>query len=567
MFRSIAVVCAIALAPHFAGAEDFLGKTSFEWLQTLESKKWQDRRDAAFALGKLHSTAAIEKLVDTVRRDSSGQVREAAAFALGEISHNSGSGRADLSKALIAALSDANPQVRRSAAVALGYIGDPSAIQPLSRSFSDGRNRDQPTVRRSIAWSLAHLGPDAIPTLRQALRDRSPLVQRDAAALKEAIDNGILTPADVRPLRSELLKCCRTENREVRKKALQVLARILDEQDKDAIPTLRRVIQEKGAYNDREVKLNAAFALANMGQAAGDAVPVLRSALARGQIQERRQAAAALGNFGEEAASAVGDLITALNVVDDKVRENAAIALGGIGEKAASAVPKLVKMVARNTETETARAAAADALSEIGLVKAAIDGVPTLTRVLADPESPPAVRERIMWALRVHKRALAKMPIVLDTFRKVLTEKPSIKLWDKNRDFTLDAGERSRANEDVKMVRYDCAYMLAMLKEAETSKLAMDVLLEWLRDEGTEIFTGTDVKTGGSSVESGSGKTTVEQMGKGDARVMVAQALRVIGPKRIKARRDIVDQLRRLAANRQIDSELRVQAKRLLDSL
>src|SRR5262249_43159808 len=88
MSRSLLLTLLVAgplLAAH--APERFLGKTADQWRQALESPEADERRRAAFALGKLGARAGgvVPALKQRLQADADARVRESAAFANGEI--------------------------------------------------------------------------------------------------------------------------------------------------------------------------------------------------------------------------------------------------------------------------------------------------------------------------------------------------------------------------------------------------------------------------------------------------------------------------------------------------
>src|SRR6185436_17315725 len=195
---------------------------------------------------------------------------------------------------------------------------------------------------------------------------------------------------------------------EVRKKALLALVSIVrptDEKSKSITAPLQKAVLD----GDEEVRRGAAFALCNIGgAAAAPALDVLMETLRDGDVEAKRQAAAAFGNIRAAAERAVPQLVASLRDADAELRGNAALALGFIGRKAEAAVAPLVALVVERREPAALRANAAVALSKIGDVPAAAAAVPKLLAVVSDPADNGRVRERAMWALRVHNANLRK---------------------------------------------------------------------------------------------------------------------------------------------------------------
>jgi HEAT repeat protein len=522
-------------------AQSFLGKSTLTWTQELERPEESARRNAAYALGKLGSQAAqsIPNLLERLQKDSSPKVREAAAFALGEIGRESINAAANqkLVPVLANALKDENSLVRRSAAFALGNLGNDAAaaLDALDSAMSD----PVPAVRQNVAWALGKLGGDSLPSIRKALVDTDSLVQRDGATALASFD-----PKAARPALDDLLGLCLKNNSEVRKAALGVIVKIVGPDDKAAVAPLRQALLDP----DSEVRANAALALSNIGgKNALAALPLLRNAMRTSvDVDLRRQAAVAIRNIGPEAKDAVPDLVEALRDPDEETRTNAALALGGIGENAASAVPALVRVVADPQQMSATRIEAAVALSRIGPVPAAVQSIPTLLQVLENPNQDGKVRERIIWSLRVHKTNLRNLPGIFPAFTKVLTE------------------QRQESN---RMLRYDCAYMLGVLQGSQVPPEVMAVLLEYLKDDTILIFDNTKTSVGGTGQETNSGKANVKEVGRGDGRTMALQALAQIGAPRMKENREIIEQLRRLAQDPATFVDLREGCKKLLKTL
>ncbi len=117
-----AAVAILAGMPHAGRAQEILGKPLNTWVAQLDSPESQKRRDAAFAIGRAGKEAvgAVPKLVQTLKEDKDAAVRDALAYALGEI------GATDSKEAIRvlknALTSDSDPKVRRSAAYAPGEI-------------------------------------------------------------------------------------------------------------------------------------------------------------------------------------------------------------------------------------------------------------------------------------------------------------------------------------------------------------------------------------------------------------------------------------------------------------
>ena len=538
----IITVTVIALQSAAARAQ-FLGKSVAQWAMELEKGDDAAKRKAAFALGKTgaQGAPAVPYLKNALSSEKNAKVREAAAFALGEIAQRVPEvGKdGDLVRILTTALKDNDPLVKRSALFALGSLASDaaSARAAIEQALDDGR----PEVRQSAAWALGRMGDASIPSLRKACRDGDNLVLRDAAASLALLD-----PELVRAAFPELTTLAGHRDVEVRKQALAALVRSVGPEDAKSA-AVYGPLQKALGDGDEEVRRNAAFALGNIGgQTAARAVDILLDALRRGDIELKRQSAAALRNIGPHAEKAVKDLLVALKENDVELRGFAALALGGIGRKAGAAVPELVNMVVNTSETKENRAEAASALSSIGDVKAAVEAVPRLLAVVLNPQEDGRVRERTLWALRVHNVDLQDMPAIFPALVRVLKEPPTA------------------AN---RMVRYDSAYLMGMVYGPKTAPEAFPVLLGYLKDEKIQVFLNKATSVQGAGQETSGGKASSRELGKGDGRTLAVEALTRIGVARVGKEAAIIEQLRRLADNPETLAGLRKDCRTLLQSL
>jgi HEAT repeat protein len=519
--------------------EKFLGKTADAWGAQLKSGDAKLRRSAAFALGKMGSRAfsVLKVMKVAYANEKDVKVRQTMVFALGEICRDTVSINTDpdLEKLFLGAITDNDAHLRRSAAFALGCLASKS--EATRRALDKALTDPEAIVRQNAAFALGQFAESALPSLSEALRDKDSLVKRDAASVLLQMSDG----DKVHELLPDLLPLCRDANSEVRRAALNVLVRIVDPKDTQAIPPLRSALDDK----DIENKRNAALALSNIGgEETAIALPVLLEAAKNGDPELRRQSVLAIRNIGKSAAAAVPELIRFLrDDKDAKVREHAALALGGIGKAAESAVPILVRKIQDAAENRDVRTECAMALQRIGPVPAAEKAVPALLDVLGNSEQDAKVRERVMWSLRVHRENLRTLKGPLETFSRIMKEPPT---------------------EDNKMLRYDCAYMLGMIWQQQAPDHTLDLLREFLLDKGVKVYVDTAASVGGTSTETKGGTGSVKDLGQGDGRVMAADALLSMGPKRYAGRADIMRQLRVLAADAMLYEPLRKKSAALV---
>jgi HEAT repeat protein len=531
-------------APGFVRADgSYLGKRLEAWAADLRSNDPAARRGAAFALGKMASTAkdALPQLLKILGTDKVPAVREAAAFSIGEIARgaNQAEAQSELVHALTAALAkDPDYRVRRSAAVALGGLGPKgeAALPALEIALDDQR----PEVRQNVAWALGKIGGKCVPALRRALADRDPLVVRDAAN-----SVGRCREAGHAAL-PELLLACRHSDSEARKAAVAALVGMVTPLDRVAYEPLTQLLNDP----DLEARNNAALALGNMGgEGAKAAVPVLvRAFLQKADPELRQQAAAVLMNIGPAAQAALAPLREALGDPDLELRHNVAVALGGLGTAAAPAFDDLIKVLADSKEDAEVRVAAATALARVGNAMADAGNGPKQKYIqdlvpLLAPGTSDKVRERTLWVLRLYPKELASHQDVFEAMVRIAST------------------PRERID---KMLRYDAAFMLGVFWRQRTPKVGLDVLLDFLNDDHIKIFTGTSVSTTiVDGIERQPGKAIIVDQGEGDGRVMAVRALRRIGPEVVSHRQDIMRQLR--ALRNSPDARMQTELKSLFE--
>lgn len=147
---------------------------------------------AANALRVAREQAAIPLLVDALNATEK-EVRSAAARVLGSF-HD-----ARIVEPLLVALSDVDSEVRSAAASSLGNIGEDRAVAALVQLLA-GRNwRDRDAALHGLSMLLAPLygdkprpaapsAPEALPLIREALRDPNRRVRKAAKAALASYD-------------------------------------------------------------------------------------------------------------------------------------------------------------------------------------------------------------------------------------------------------------------------------------------------------------------------------------------------------------------------------------------
>jgi len=167
------------------------------------------REDAAFALGELADKRSVGPLIAALK-DSEWSVRRSVVKALGRLgdqpspelspsrSASAEQGRRACRRAvgpLSDILEDSNGEVRRYAAWALGIIGDKRAVKHLIRALKDENEH----VRANAAWGLGKIGAKcAIKPLKEALSiEKGPWSEvLPSCSMEEAIEKLESLPED-----------------------------------------------------------------------------------------------------------------------------------------------------------------------------------------------------------------------------------------------------------------------------------------------------------------------------------------------------------------------------------
>ena len=153
-------------------------------VSTLADKEWRVREAAAFALGQIADPRAVEPLERVLTEDKESEVRASAAFALGMLSDPRAA------QALSKALEDDEAAVRSSAVTGLGLVQDEAAVDELIDLLDDSSF----DVRYDAVWALGQIGePDAADHLRAAIvsLERIKVEASMRAAFRQAVQNAV----------------------------------------------------------------------------------------------------------------------------------------------------------------------------------------------------------------------------------------------------------------------------------------------------------------------------------------------------------------------------------------
>jgi HEAT repeat protein len=384
-----------------------LGDLSVEPLvRALNDQDAAVRKHAAFILGRMGDTRAVEPLIAALEDDNATAasvlgglrhpdvvpalgralkeggvlgVRPAAAAALGRLGDPAG---VDL---LVAALDDLSSFVRRNAAEALGKLRDGRAAKPL---IHNGLSDQAIDVHNAAVAALIEMGEVSVDALiavaegtERAVKRRFPKGLYDPGSLpdndrfrSQAIE--ILgSIGDLRAVDSLIAALSTDNSPSVRLEAVLSLGRIADKCPATSLTRLATSLTALIEDPNAKIRDAALWALGSIGDARGVAALIV-------QLKEPSfgswGAARILGN--SRALRAVQPLIEALRR-DDHTGIEAATALVKIGEPSIEGLIQLLQE--DNGQSSVAQAAAAQALGRIGQPRA----VPALIVALRNVSS------------------------------------------------------------------------------------------------------------------------------------------------------------------------------------
>jgi len=245
-------LCALLFAAAARAAEP----TVADLIAALTSGQEAARVKAIDQLGHQGAKAAeAVPALTKLLKDKSALVRAHAADALGKI----GPAAKPAAPALAAAVADPDPGVRRQALEALAQIRPgPKIGFPL---FIKVMEDADDTVRNRALHALADAGKEAVPFLREALKNEKTaywaclVVNQIGPEAKDAVPEVTQVLADKRP--------------EVRREAILALAEI----GEAAAPAVPQIVK---TLDDEFDRLPATFALGRIGKANADAEATIR---------------------------------------------------------------------------------------------------------------------------------------------------------------------------------------------------------------------------------------------------------------------------------------------------
>ncbi len=331
-------------------------------VQSLNSKDWQVRREAANSLRKMgvKAAAAIPALAERGAKDKDINVRSAAILALIDVGRGHPK---QVVPVLIVALNDDFSGIRVDAVEALRKIGPAAkdAVPELIRMMDapshgasiphfagalDKIGVDVPTLvglmDGKAEWAgkyaveaMAKLGNKAVPDLVKIIKSGSPIGQARAAT---AI--GRIGPAakDAIPALAGALSSPEASVREA-------AVRAIGQMGPPAKETTKQLLKLLKSDKSDNVRAAAAKALGAIAPAQVQVISALTARLSDKDLFVRIAAADALGRFGADAKSAVPALVRALKDENWSIRAHAFEALGKIGKEAKAALPEMLKVI------------------------------------------------------------------------------------------------------------------------------------------------------------------------------------------------------------------------------
>jgi len=286
-------------------------QTTEELLANLHSPVVKTRRDAAKKLGELRQRVAVQPLIEALREDEDGEVRQAAAHSLGLIKDEVAL------PALFSALKDKQGEVRQAAVVGLVnyYIERDVDFLTARRKGIQWLNPFLETYEATIVEPFTQIDPRIIDEIVEvALHDRDQEVK--TVAIRAL---GVLRATSVIPQLGELMlansfvriEILRTFIKLEDRSAAQYIIPFLNANDSEvryealtAIGLLRseaaggELIKVYGSSQDEKTKDLVLEALALIGDPA--ARDIFLANLPSGKTERRRFAYEALGRIGDE---------------------------------------------------------------------------------------------------------------------------------------------------------------------------------------------------------------------------------------------------------------------------
>lgn len=339
-------------------------------VKTTADDNWAVRRKAAAALGAMGQFALLGNVAPTLMArldDPRSEVRAAAAEALGKIEApgvRETAAKTFDTLAAAAAAASAPPAAAPAAAGAPAAPPAPPATDPKTFRLAEAQSAankmgamliaNTTGASRELSVALIRIGAPGVPPLQPALKSPNAGVRLLATQTIAEIGG----PGAIPYLASALRDGSSAEVREVASDALRNAApESLQSAAGAVIPALAAALTDP----QWQVYYAARDALAKIG---APAVPSLMNALGNPDTRVGHMAEMALTRIG---APAVSGLVQGLLSANPQVVNWASVSLGEIGE---ASVTPLAGVIANSGTPVTARAAAARALGDTGMLGA-----------------------------------------------------------------------------------------------------------------------------------------------------------------------------------------------------
>jgi HEAT repeat protein len=333
-----------------------------------DAKDASVRAGAAYALGAIGKPAntATRALQDVLHEDGDSEARLRAAEALYLIEDNPALVLPELRKLLV----DKSPATRGLAAEALGRMGPRAA--PAVEDLRGLLRKDEPAVRACAAFALGGIGKEAragVPDLMHALRHGDDAIREQAVVALDAIGPDA---AEAVPL---LINILELQSGSLQARAAHALGSI-GKKARPAVPALTGLLKGK---RDPGLRLILAQALWRIDQQVEETLPVLFEVLAQRDGRLKTAAVEVLAEMGNAARPAVPLLQETQKDAPEALRQAIQLALQDeIGQPAKDDVPDLQK--ALSSSNAAYRRAAAQALLLVG--PDAVDALDSLLATL-----------------------------------------------------------------------------------------------------------------------------------------------------------------------------------------
>ncbi len=265
-------------------------------------------------------------------------------------------------------MTELDPKMRAEALSALGRFGafgyEQEASAAIAKFLSKGRlissDQGDQKVEEAAKEALRRIGPPAVKTALELLKDKSPEVRRLATEIVSTLLRDVPEP---KPSTLEALAEVTNDRDEyVRLAALRALGQTFGRKKGVYRDLLVPVVIKKLQDDSPGIRLEAAAFLGNLGPSAAGVVPALLAALKDPRNEETgvrdyyipRTVIEALRQCGTPPGVLVPALIELLPKAqaDFGTLSSITLALGSLESRAAPAVPALIEALKRSDRTE-----------------------------------------------------------------------------------------------------------------------------------------------------------------------------------------------------------------------